>query len=394
MIKSKAYLGYKSYQYLDKGIDYKDFTLTHEIQRVSAYVVSVTESEEKRVQKILGESVVISLHDHPTVFPQDMKQVFDYIKEGRQVTAYEGLSVSGLDVVFDNLMGGVKWLDVINNLGMRLCDIAHQDFVIKGTKVADLIMAYNTGKVALVPSLEAATMIENEVDRIDVLYGLGIRMMGIVYSNSNALGSGLKEKRDGGLTYFGRQAIKRMNKLRMAIDLSHASDQTSLDVIKESKSPVVISHAGARKLWNTSRMKPDNVLVACAQKGGLVGISAAPNTAPTKKHPEHNIESYMEHFEYCVDLIGIDHVAFGPDTLFGDHVAFHHAFKELRARKHADIEEPSDVKVKEVQYVKGIENPAEAFPNIVRWLVKHGYSDQEIKKVIGGNILEVLNYIW
>ena len=85
----------------------------------------------------------------------------------------------------------------------------------------NIFRAHREGKIALVPSLEASTMIENEVDRIDILYGLGIRMMGLVYSESNLLGSGLKENSDGGLTYFGRQAIERMNKIGMAIDVSH-----------------------------------------------------------------------------------------------------------------------------------------------------------------------------
>ena len=117
-----------------------------------------------------------------------------------------------------------------------------------------------------------------------------------------------------------------MNKLGIAIDISHSGDQTSLDTIEASEKPIFITHAGARALWNTKRMKPDHVLKACADKGGVIGIEAAPHTTLTKKHPQHSIESFMQHFEYCANLLGIDHVAFGPDTLFGDHVALHHAF--------------------------------------------------------------------
>src|SRR6266498_4146521 len=140
------------------------------------------------------------------------------------------------------------------------------------------------------------------------------------------LGCGLREKNDGGLTEFGRAAVERMNKLGIAIDISHSGDQTSLDTIQVSSKPIFITHAGARGLCETARMKPDSVLKTCAERGGVIGIEAAPHTTLTKAHPKHSIESFMEHFEYCVSLMGIDHVAFGPDTLFSDHVALHHAF--------------------------------------------------------------------
>src|SRR5262249_25637446 len=160
--------------------------------------------------------------------------------------------------------------------------------------------------------LEAATPIENELDRIDILYGFGVRQMGIAYSEANGLGSGLKEAHDGGLTVFGRRAVRRMNKLGIAIDVSHSGDRTCLDTFEHSEKPVVITHAGARGVWPTSRMKPDEVLKACAQSGGVLGLEAAPHTTLSPDHREHSLESVMDHFTYCVELMGIEHVAFGP----------------------------------------------------------------------------------
>ena len=105
--------------------------------------------------------------------------------------------------------------------------------------------------------------------------------LGITYSESNALGSGLKEKRDGGLTAFGRKAVARMNKVGMLIDCSHAGDQTTLDTIETSRKPIVLTHIGARALWPSNRLAPDEVLKACADKGGVIGIEAAPHTTIT-----------------------------------------------------------------------------------------------------------------
>jgi membrane dipeptidase len=225
---------------------------------------------------------------------------------------------------------------------------------------------------------------------VDVLYGLGVRAMGITYSESNALGSGLKETGDGGLTQFGRRVVRRMNQLGMTIDTAHCGDRTAADAIEMSEKPTLISHVGARALWNTNRMMPDDVLRACGAKGGVIGVEAAPHTTLTHNHPLHSIESIMEHVEYIANLVGIDHVALGPDTLFGDHVGLHHAFASQLSISSAHAGPAYD----EVEYVRGLENPAEVMPNVARWLVAHGYSDEDIAKVMGRNVLRVLEQTW
>jgi membrane dipeptidase len=397
--KRKRYDGYRSFQYLEPRADYLEFKLAREVNRVPSRKVEVSDEQEARVQRLLDQCLVISLHDHAFVTPEDPTLIFEYRRAGRDWTGYEGLSVSGMDAVFDCLMDGTavitskagwKWDDVIWDLGMRLSDIAHQDMVIRAETTDDITSAKQNGQIAFIPSLEAATAIENEVDRLDILYGLGIRSSGIAYSEANTLGSGLREQGDGGLTDFGRAAVQRMNKLGIAIDISHSGDQTSLDTIATSSKPIFITHAGARALWNTRRMKPDLVLKACAERGGVIGIEAAPHTTLTKEHPRHSIASFMQHFEYCAELMGIEHVAFGPDTLFGDHVALHHAFAQHLSIRSAH----GAADFQEVEFVDGIENPAEAFPNIVRWLVKHNYSDDDVARVIGRNVMRVLKEVW
>src|SRR5947209_7591255 len=104
-------------------------------------------------------------------------------------------------------------------------------------------------------------------------------------------------------------------------------------------------------------MKPDPIFKACADKGGVIGIEAAPHTTLTEKHPRHSIESFMEHFEYIANLVGIDHVAFGPDTMFGDHVALHELFASQLSITASRGQQPTQL----VEYVDGIENPAKPF---------------------------------
>ncbi len=398
-MKRTRYRGYRSFEYLDPGTDYQPFELAKEVGRVPSHRVEVSDAEEQRVQHLLEENVVVSLHDHVTVAPANVADMPEYRRAIREWTGYEGLAASGLDCVFDALMGGTatitsragwKWDDVIYDLGMRLSDIAHQDFVVPARTLEDIRAAKANGQIAFVPCLETATPIENEVDRLDILYGFGVRSCGIAYSEANALGSGLREANDAGLTDLGRLAVRRMNRLGIAIDISHAGDQTSRETIEQSEHPVFVTHAGARALWNTKRMKPDDVLLACAEGGGVIGISAAAHTTLTERHPLHSLESVMEHFEYIARLVGIDHVAFGPDTFFGDHVGLHRYF----AKQFSLSASRGGLKIREVDYVDGIENPGESFPNIVRWLVRHGYSDVEIGTVIGGNVMRALALVW
>ncbi|HEV2011356.1 MAG TPA: membrane dipeptidase, partial [Candidatus Limnocylindria bacterium] len=225
---------YRSYQYLEPGADYRAFALAKEIGRVPEELVPLSDAEEQRVAAIVDGHPIVSIHEHTAVFPEDPKEIFEYARQGRQVTGYAGLARSGVDVVFENFMDGTalitskagwKWDDIVLDIGMRFSDIDHQDLVYVARTLAEVADAKPSGRIAFVAALEAATAIENELDRVDVLYGLGIRCMGITYSEANALGSGLKERTDGGLSELGRSVVKRMNTLGMTIDVAHCGDQ-------------------------------------------------------------------------------------------------------------------------------------------------------------------------
>ena len=113
-------------------------------------------------------------------------------------------------------------------------------------------------------------------------------------------------------------------------------------------------------------------------------------TTVSHAHPRHSIASVMDHFRYCLDLVGIDAVGFGPDTLYGDHVGLHTTFAgmlSLEPRPGAPVPD-------RVPYVDGLENPTENFANIAAWLVRDGFTDAEIGKVLGGNVLRALRTIW
>ncbi|MFI6299968.1 dipeptidase [Nonomuraea sp. NPDC050790] len=402
---------YTSFAYL--GERYTPVELDTEFDRAKPYDLGLSPEQAERAERFLRENLIVNLHEHPQIYPRDIDQAPAYARSGREHLAYRALAASGVDAIFDNMMGptgciashhGWKWDDVVHDVGMRLADVAHQDHVRIARSVSDILDCRASGRIALVLAIEAATPIENELDRLDLLYGFGVRQLGLVYNGANQIGGGLAEDRDGGLTRFGRRVVERMNRLGLSIDLSHAGDRTSLDAIEASGAPVMITHAGARAVWPTERMKPDVVLRALAESGGLLGVEAAPHSTVSQAHPRHSIESVMDHFAYCVDLMGIDHVTFGPDTLFGDHVGVHRVFASLfgAGDPPAPPRDPDPLtKIgvenpvpERVEYCAGMENPGESLRNAVAWLVKHGYGDEEIAKVTGGNVLRVLRRSW
>jgi membrane dipeptidase len=399
---AERYKGYRSYSYLEAGKDYQEFKLAPEMGRVPLYEgLTLSDAQKERVAQLLTDNIVISLHEHPTILPADLRELIDYERSGREHTGYEGLAHSGMTAFFDGFMDGTayvtslcgwKWNDVLHDLGMRLCDLAQQDFIVHARSVAEIREAHRSGRMALVAHLEGATMIENELDRIEVLYGFGVRCMGITYSEANGLGSGRKESRDAGLTAFGRAAVRRMNQIGMAIDIAHCGENTAYETVVTSAAPVLLTHGGSRGVWDSpTHMNSDKAMKACAERGGLVGVTAAPHLTYSPRYAQHNLDAVMDHFVYLVDLLGLEHVGFGPDTQFGDHLGVHYA-----CAKSLNIEDSlfNDPHYSEKPYVDGAENPAECFWNIIGWLVEHGYSDDEIKAVIGGNALRVLEQIW
>src|SRR3989449_7790821 len=177
------YKGYRSFEYLEPGTDYREFKLAKELDRVPSRKVEVSDAQEERVQRLLDANVAVSLHDHCFVVPEDFGELAEYRRQGRDFTGYAGMAVSGLDAVFDCLMDGTatitskagwKWDDTIFDLGMRLSDIAHQDFIVRGETLDDIRSAKENGQIAFIGSLEAGRAVVNECERVDRYDGPGV----------------------------------------------------------------------------------------------------------------------------------------------------------------------------------------------------------------------------
>jgi membrane dipeptidase len=166
----------------------------------------------------------------------------------------------------------------------------------------------------------------------------------------------------------------------MVIDLSHAGTRTALDAIEHSRVPVVFSHNAAKAIWPTNRTRGDEELLACARKGGVIGVTAVPNSLSDDAHQD--INCVLDHYDYLVELVGEDHVGIGTDTLGGDHVGFH---KVAMGRDTAGRQFPAP-------YLNRLESPADG-KNIIRGLIARGYDDQAIAKIAGQNALNLLRRV-
>ena len=219
--------------------------------------------------------------------------------------------------------------------------------------------------------------------------------MGIYYSASNMLGGGHRDL-ENGLTDFGYDAVKRMNKLGMFIDRGHANNRT---VLEASDKPIYVSHSMPITVTKAPHNTSDDVLQALTENSGVFALYGGGCGAVTEKHPVGRIEGYGDCLEYLIDLMGVDHVGCGPDTMYGDQQGLYvYWFPRplahyTRPGKRTSSMPPIPEDMVDPGYVTGLENPDE-FVNIARWMIVNGYSDDEVVKVIGSNAMRLMEQAW
>jgi membrane dipeptidase len=333
--------------------------------------IKLDSEQEARAEELHRGSLVIDLHTH--IVEEDFDDNVAAIQRSQVNGMFE--AVAAVDEDFPKSM---------SNLGLMMKKVAkHPDFV-PAFCAQDFLDARAQRKQAIMFQLEPQSF-GRKIERAEIAYGLGIRMALLVFNTRNYVGDGCGERTNAGLSYLGLELVEKMNELGMMIDLSHCGIQTTLDAIEASRDPVLCNHVGARALYpRMKRLKTDEVLKALADKGGLAGVSAIPNQLSGNE--EQGIEDMLNHIDYMVNLIGVDHVAIGLDIVFGDHVEYHRQAAKTTFKLDY-IGQGLDA-----PYMYGIESPEE-WPNITRGLVARGYSDEEIKKLLGQNALSIIKEV-
>ena len=293
-------------------------------------------------------------------------------------------SLGGINSSFEDTVGEIAQVQ-------QLIEV-HPDYFLQVRVAADLERARREGKLGLILSFESADMFGGKLDSIDLFRNLGVRVMQLSYNRKSPFAAGVMEPDGGGLTPLGREAVARMNKVGVAIDISHANPATTTDVLELSAKPVVMTHAGSAVVHAHPRNKTDEQLRALAAKGGVVGIFDLPYLTASPRQP--TVDDYMQHLEHVLKLIGEDHVGIGSDVGLEPFDTGPKGMADFKqdedARRAAGLAAPEEDRP---PYVEGLNTPRR-LEVIADQLLRRGYSATATRKVLGGNFARVFAQIW
>jgi membrane dipeptidase len=270
---------------------------------------------------------------------------------------------------------------------------AHPDVLMKIRSVADIKEAKRTRRLGIIAGFQDGTAFDDRADGVDVFYHLGLRVVQLTYNGRNLLADGCVEPADAGLSRLGRACIERMNALGILIDLSHVGLRSSWDALKASKQPVAITHSGARAIANHDRNKPDDLLKAVADKGGVVG---AYMIVYLREQGQPRLDDFMRHLDHLIRVCGEDHVGIGSDlsttplALTDEYRAqWRHSVQLRRQLGIGAKGESEDV----YAYIPELNTPRR-LDLLAAAMSRAGHPDKRIEKILGGNWMRLLGEVW
>jgi len=267
-----------------------------------------------------------------------------YIGQGARDSAS---LVAATEYVKDNLLRFKKYVEDYPQVSIAYCS-------------EDLLRNKQNGVTSVVLAIENGYAIGKDISNLERFRDMGVRMMTICHNLNNDIcdASMDKEGEHNGLSEFGKDVIKEMNRLGIIIDLSHASTKTLFDVVKLSKKPVIASHSGVYAIKNHNRNLKDYEMRAIAEKGGLIQIATGRFFLSDLPKDSVTVSHIADHIDYARKIVGIDHIGLGTDFDGGGGVV-------------------------------GLEN-ASKMKNLTIELLKRGYSEEDLEKFWGGNFIKFL----
>ena len=246
-----------------------------------------------------------------------------------------------------------------------------------------------------VPLMEHWNSVEEELKYIQIFFQLGCRMMHLTYNRRNMIGDGCAETSNSGLSDFGRTVIREMNRVGVIIDLAHSGWQTCLDAAQVSKMPVVASHSACYSLNEHYRAKSDEVISAIADTEGYLGICCI----PAFLGGDGNINAFLDHIDYVVKNFGVDYVAIGTDVGYRSQNA-EKEFKKIPKRHKTHCAWWNFWHTNDPLFDSQWNQPQQCdslawtnWPLFTVGLIQRGYSDSDIQKIIGGNVMRVAHAV-
>jgi membrane dipeptidase len=225
---------------------------------------------------------------------------------------------------------------------------------------ADVHAAHAEGRLAVILNVEGAEALHGELAVLRVLYRLGVRVLQPVWNHRNEAADGVFSGGAGGLTNFGRDLVREMNRLGVALDLSHLNAAGIADVLELSEDPVLFTHGNCRALFDFPRNLSDDQIRALADHGGVFGISVVDGFMGQQ---QGDVTRTADHLDHAVQLVGPDHVAYGSDF-------------DGTSRLPTGLES------------------VDLLPNLTAELLSRGYDESSLAKILGGNYLRVFEAVF
>lgn len=257
----------------------------------------------------------------------------------------------------------------------------------------DIRRAKREGKVGIIAGFQTPIVIEDDVDFVEALYAIGARVMQLTYNERCYLGDGCQERNPAGLSHFGIDVVKEMNRVGLLIDLSHVSDPTAREAAALSSRPVIISHSACSALRPNPRSATDKLIQLVAKTGGVIGICFLPFLLDKDGRTRCTFEDYLRHIDHVVDLVGVDHVGFGTDLT--EEIDPLEMMTET-----GELGNPPNKPYRPVVYPPlpwvfppEIDSLAK-LGNITLGLLARGYREEDVRKIMGGNFLRVFEAVW
>lgn len=266
--------------------------------------------------------------------------------------------------------------------------------------VADIETATDCGDTAVIMGFQDTKPIGNDRWKLELFADLGLRVLQLTYNEQNYVGAGCCETEDTGLSDFGREIVEDCNDLGLLIDLSHCGDRTTMGAIEHSSDPVACTHVGVRELCEApGRNKTQEKLEALADNGGVAGITLFPPLVKREEGShqvaESTVEDVLDHIEYAVEVMRVDHVGIGTDL--DDRSLDRGETPPTSALRHYRPSHPAVYGAGQTDvydpYPDGVHRHTE-LPTLTAGLVDRGYTDEEIAKILGGNFLRLFEAVW
>jgi membrane dipeptidase len=244
-------------------------------------------------------------------------------------------------------------------------------------------------RLGVVYHFQGAGPIEHDIDNLEIVYRLGLRILQLTYNNENLLGSGCMVTEDRGLTHFGRQVVDGCNSLGILVDLSHTGERTSLEAVERSSVPVSVTHSNARALTQNKRNISDTLIKAVAARGGIIGLCPHSVFVEKSRGTRPTLDDFIDHVAHMADLVGAEHLSLATDR-FATPNLYSAIIRRRRAAKVGNFHQGYTAEEKHVIGFTGWND----WPNLAEALHRRGFSESEVSGIFHGNLLSLYEKVW